>query len=438
MAPNRSLLYMAICMLLLQACAKNTDYISNIAASENPFLLQVDTFSAQATIYRPDSFSTADKPVLFAGRYKDPVFGDVTCTPYFRVGLPADASDLTSQTSNANYYDSMFLVLKPKKIYYGDTTATYKLGLYRLSDNITNENNQFYNNHSFAAYPDALGNATVRWYPNGEDSLIRIKLDNSFGKELFDLFRANSTKVTDAAVFLDYLRGFKLVAENGTNTIYGVPNTTDGISLKLYYHNDVGTNQDKVLDFPIVTSTYAFYSVNVNRAGTPLAALDSKTEMVAASMIYNQELTGVKTRISFPYLADLQKNGSFVKVLAAQLDIKPDITRYASRYILPPDISMYYYNVGAALTGPLAATGSSTSQTGSLIIDENFGTNTGYAYDVMGFVNTELTATSFTTVSLVPVIADADNTLYQLVAGMPGDATYKSKLSVSMLVYNKE
>lgn len=437
MAPNRLLLYTAAFLLLLQACTKNTDYITTIPASENPFLLEVDTFSAEGTIYRPDSFSTTGKPVLFAGRYKDPIFGDITCTPYFRVSLPADASDLTSQTTNATYFDSMVLVMKPKRIYYGDTTTTYKLGLYRLTDNIQNENNIFYNNHSFAAYPTAVGNVAVKWNPNGEDSLIRMKLDEGFGKELFDLFRANSTKVTDAAVFLDYLRGFKLVADGSNNVIYGLPNTTDGISLQLHYHNDVGVNQDKELDFPIVTSTYAFYSVTANRTGTPLAALDSKTEITATTQIFNQELTGVKTRVGFPYLKDLQKNGSFVKVLSAQLEIKPDLTRYSSRYILPPDISMYYYTIGGTLTGPITSTGSSTAQNGSLIIDENFGSYTGYAYDVGSYVNTELTATSFTTQRLVPITTDADNTLYQLVAGMPGNTTYKTKLAISMLVYNK-
>jgi hypothetical protein len=436
MTYNRLLQCMALCTLIIQACTKNADYITTISASENPYLLQVDTFSAEAIVYRPDSFQTSDKSVLFAGKIKDPVFGEITCSPYFRIGLPSNETELSPESSNASYFDSLVLILRPNKAYYGDTNAIFRLGVYRLSDNLSNENNVFFNNHAFSTYDNLLGRYNSVWHPNGEDTAIRIKLDETLGRELFNLFKANSSTVTDAAVFNDYFRGLKLAPDQQTNAIYGL--IADSTVLRLHYHNDVGVNEDKILDLPVVTEIYSYYSVDVNRSGTELAELDSKTEIPSKGYIYNNELTGVKTRISFPYLKDLQKNGDFVKVMAAQFSLRPNLERYTGYFSLPPSIHLYTYNTSGVLSGPISSSSSATSQTGNLIKDDNFGTNTRYTYDVTEFVKNELSATSFTTLSLVPTVTDNENSVFQLVGGMPGNAKYNSNLAVFMLVYDKK
>ena len=420
-------------LCFLQSCTKDTSYVATIPPSDNPYLLQVDTFSSAGIIYRPDSFITANKTLLFSGIHKDPIFGIVNCTPYFRPSLPASAPEL----GNNSYFDSLVLVIKPKTIYYGDTTSIYKLSLFRLSENMYHSGGDvFYNNHSFGVYPGAIGAASVVYRPNNDDSII-IKMDENLGRELFALFKTNSNTIKDAAVFKDYLKGFRIEAATTDNVIYAFAANDSTLEMRLHYHNDNGKQQEQRIDFSLTTDAYAFTNINTNYTGTPLANLNVNKELPATNLLVNQELTGVKTRINFPYLKDGLKLGSYVKVLYAALEVKPVTARYAATYLLPPALNVYYYNASASLEGPLVSSVTSAAQTGDLQVDENFGLDTRYTFDITSYVNAELTATNYTTKGLVLTTADANNSLYQLVAGMPGNTQYKTKLILSLLVYNQ-
>lgn len=422
----------AVC--LLQSCAKDVDYITTISPSDNPYLIQIDTFSAEGIVYRPDSFVTASKTLLYAGKHNDPVFGQLNCISYMRPTLPASTPD---QPGNTSYYDSIVLIIKPKKIYYGDTMSTYTLNVSRLSESMYHSDGDvFYNNHSFATYPGSIGTKSVVYRPNVDDSIM-IRLNDNLGKELFDMFKANSETIKDAAVFADYLKGFKLEAGSNTNVIYALSaSDTAATRMRIYYHNDIGKQQKVQIDFGFTNNTYNFSNINTHYIDA-LQGLNEQKEVKATGTMVNQELLGLQTRFSFPSIKEILKLGNYVKILNATLEVIPATARYTNTYILPPALNVYYYNISGSLEGPLVSpVSSSATQTGDLQVDGSSNQNTSYHFDITSYINGELATTNYTTQKLVIKAADADNSLYQLVAGLPGNATYKTRLIVSLMVYN--
>lgn len=422
-----------ILLMMLSSCNKQVSYIGTTSPSDNPYLLQLDTFDMQETIYAPDSFKTAGKNAVFAGIQKDAVYGVINCTPYFRLSLPA----VTPEPGNNSYFDSIRMVIKPARTYYGDTNSIFRISLNRLQQDMTHADGDiFYNNHSFLAYPASLGEAAVQFHPTSGDSIV-IKLDDAFGLELFNLFKEKSGIVTDSSVFKSYYKGFQIKSDAGNNVIYSLPVADSNFQVRLYYHDDIGKPVSNTVTFPVEKGAYNFTNIAINRSGTPLAPLDSHNEMEATDFIADNELTQVRTRLRFPSLKDIQKLGAYVKILDARLEVKPVVPRYTSFYKLPPALNLYTYDIAGAVSGPLYTPGTTTVQTGNLSVDDTYGRDTKYIFYVSDYLATQLTATSYTAQQLVLITPDADTNLVSLVAGTAANSEYKTRLIVSLLLYNE-
>jgi hypothetical protein len=307
-----------------------------------------------------------------------------------------------------------------------------KVTAFRASDNIESSTNLFYNTSHFSTYSTPLGSVNKILRPHTADS-IRIKIDNALGNELFNFYKTNAREVTDTAVFKDYFRGIKLQTDiASTNVIAAFKNT--GFALRMYYHTDVGIVLNKHVDFSSGNTAREFYSVNVDRTGTILSPLDNTAEIDASMLgnkFYLQNLTGIKTRINFPSINTILKQATFVKILAAELQIKPDAVS-TSKYPLPSSMYLYYRDIGNGIYGPMYSSDGSTVQSGALYIDQLYAKDTRYVYSLLDYVNNELTTNIYTTRSLVPLpVAD----LTRLVAGTTSNSNYPTKLVVSTLTY---
>jgi hypothetical protein len=419
--------------LFIASCSKEADYISSIPASENPYLLATDTFSATATIYRPDSIVTSGKSKLLMGRHKGDVFGTIACTPYFRLNVP---TDMPSFASNS-YFDSIVLILRVSNMWYGDTNAAIGINVFRLSENIETVNTAMYSHEGFQTYPDMLGSKTTVIKPAVDDS-INIKLSATLGKELFDLCKSGSSYTSNNENFQDYFKGLSIVPSANSNIIYAFANADSAIQVRIFYHEDNGRSESRQFNFGIDNSLYSFYHMDINRAGTSIAALDQSSSIAAGSMILNQEITGIRTRINFPYLKELLKTGNTVKVISAQMEVKPVFARYTVLYQLPPTLNLYYYQTSGALYGPVTYPGSTSDpQTGDLYVDVNFGKETSWKFDVTDFVNAEIASSNYTHLEPTIIFPNSDNDLATLVATMPAGSN-TSRLIITSLVYNNQ
>jgi hypothetical protein len=429
-------LLLILLLVVLVACNKQVDYIGTSSPSANPYLVQVDTFQAQAIVYRPDSIRTSAYNSMYTGIQKDPVLGVMKMTPFFRLTLPS----VTPQIDNASYYDSLVLVIRLNKTYYGDTNSLFKLNADRLSDDMTNSNGDiFYSNQSFAVYPGSLGAVSKLVRPASGDSLV-IKLDNVLGKQLFDMFKNKTIDVTDSAQFRTFLKGIRLTADAASNVIYSVPVNDSAVRMQLLYHEDVGRPVAKQINFGLRTSTYFFTNISVDRSSTPLAALNNQTEIAAPGLLVTDEMTQLRTRLLFPTVAGVQKLGSYVKILNASLVVKPVPSRYSSLslYQLPPAINIHTYDLAGVVSTSLFEPGTTNAETGNLVVDNEFGTGTQYSFNVTDYVNSQLTASTYTSQQLVFTLPAVQTKLATLVANITPGQQYTTKLVLSLLVYNEK
>lgn len=418
--------------IFLLACTRQSQYIDTVSPTENPYLLQVDTFSGDFVVYREDSFSTSSSSFAILGYHKDPMIGSFYCEYYNRFQLPVELPEIP----NSARFDSIELILKTNDAWYGDSSKTFSIRVNRLVSDISSEDNVFYNTARIQASVQTLGNSQVRLRPQADDSL-RILLDPAFGNELFQHIKNKSAEISTEAKFLEYFKGLRLSVDSTvTDIIIGLQHA---ISMKLHYHEDDGNIQRKEISFLPDDAPYHFNYIRRNFLGSRLEAMGSSKEVNASGMshaFFLQEFTGIRTRIGFTGVKEILKQASYVKVLNAQLEIKPLNNSYA-HYSLPSSIHLYQQKSDQTLQGPLTNADGST-QNGSLSIDRLYGKNTRYVYDVTDFVNSELSANNFTTTRLVLAIDGSDSTLTRLAGNSTAAPELRSRLIVSMLIYQKQ
>ena len=363
-------------------------YVNNTFSN----LVLVDTLSTQLTTVYSDSVATSGSGVILAGNYNDNTFGKIAAKSFFEVAPPSIA-DLASNS----VFDSLQLILIPNKSYYGDTTFNSQLSVYQLTNQITFPLYQtsFYNNTDFAVDPSPLGTISQQIYPNITDTVF-IPLSNTKGKELFDLYKSDDYVMQSIGNFLPYFKGLQLASTSAN--MHAVYSFRDSITMRLYYHQTDVFITNKHLDFTFHnTDNTQFNQVKSDRTGTPVSVFNSTNKEIISTAsnnsIYLQYLTGFLPKIKFPTLRNLLLRPDYVKILKADLIIKPLKNTYNSITPLPPQLLAITTDqtntFGTTLTN---ATGG--FQTGNLVIDQIYNENTAYDYDVTSYLQQQILVSS--------------------------------------------
>ncbi|ULQ54575.1 DUF4270 family protein [Flavihumibacter fluvii] len=425
------ILLLSVVLSLLIACTKQAQFISTISPSENPYVLQVDSFSGNFVVFREDSFVTSNDTFALVGHHIDSLFGRTSCEHFTRFELPG-----LGDIPNSAQFDSIELILLTDHRSYGDSSGLMKFSVQRLSASISNETNKFYNTTEFATYPRELGYRQTVLRPNLNDSLS-ILMDKDFGLELFSLFKAKATEVTSSERFQEYFKGLRIYADSGQTS--QVVSFKKSLVLRLHYHEDVGNTIAKTIDLQSSTSNYQYNRIRRNFSGSALAALQSAKEINAADLgnrFFLQELLRIRTRINFPNISEILKTSDYVKILNAQLEIKPVAGSWAM-YPLPTEMNVYLRKADQTLSSALLNTEGS-AQNGNLSLDNLYGQQTNYVFDVTDYLATEMTATSYTTQQLVLVPSGNQSLMSRLAGNTTGSSNLRSRLIVSILVYNNQ
>lgn len=420
---------LGLCVALAAGCSKEAQYIETVSPSDNPYLVQVDTFTATIVTSRPDSFITSSMPYAMIGYQVDPLMGSVYAEHALRYTLPN-----WEEISNKAAFDSLELVLKLNHAYAGDSSLPFRLRVDRLSQPLTNEKNQFYNNSTIAAEGGALGTFTQVLRPRATDS-IRLLLSPAFGNELFQLLRSHGDAVTTVSKFQEYFRGLKLSSDSNTAGI--LLQFKDSIELRLHYHEPDVVNRPKTIVFQRDAAPHHFNFIRSNYSGTLLEPLNSGLEIGTTSTdnrFYLRESARLRARFNFPALKSVLQAAEFVRLMGAELEIRP-VYNSAGIYPLPPTLRLYQQKTDGTLEGPLASNG--TAQNGNLQTDDVYGKDTRYVFDVSSYIAGELAADNYSATQLVLQGGGGDSTLHRLVAGGTAATEYRSRLILSLLVYKK-
>ncbi|MDB5223005.1 MAG: hypothetical protein JWN83_1672 [Chitinophagaceae bacterium] len=348
-------------------------------------IILVDTLTPELSTVYYDSIATSGTGTILSGFYNDNTFGKITAKSFFEVAPPT----LNDLASNATY-DSLVLMLVPDKSYYGDTNSVSRLSVYQLQNQMgfPAGQTQFYNTTDFATEPVALGSVSRIISPNQTDT-VHIRLSDIKGKELFDLYKNKDYVMQSADNFLNYFKGLQVSPSSANmNVVYGFH---DSLIMRLHYHETNLYTENKHIDFNYYNNlSTQFNQVHADRSGTPLSIFNSANKEVvstsANNSAYIQTLTGLMAKVSFPTIRSLLLKPDYLKILRAELIIKPVKNSYNSITPLPP-------NLYAMSTSRANEISGSVISAGSLTVDPLFNENTNYFYDITSYLQQQILVT---------------------------------------------
>jgi hypothetical protein len=400
MIKKKYFIYLLFLLSLISACTKVDISFGNYYLDNNyTQIIKIDTFSSELSTVYLDSFTTSNKGSLWIGGYTDPEFGIIKTKAYTELIPPT----YTNSFANSSF-DSIALIIKLNKSYYGDTTQLLHIDVNRLSEPISTYETSplvLYNTQQFASYSTSIGAANVVIRPNLTDS-ISIRLSDDLGKEFLQILQnPENTEMKSASAFVKYFKGIELNTSASSKLVLGCK---DSLVMRLYYKTTSLYSQNTKLDFGIpsdsannvIDAINRFTYISSNRAGTALQNLNAQVKEIGSSQTgnaaYSQYLTQVVAKLRFPNIREILKIPNFMKLEKANLIIRPVQKSYGNYVTLPPTMTMYLTSqlnlIGANFVTVSGAKG--TVQTGNLSIDDLYGQNTNYNYDITDYIKSQI------------------------------------------------
>jgi len=385
--------------LFTESCTKINEFTIGKDFVESQTKLQIiDTFKVNLSTVLLDSIVTSSSKLAIVGSHRDSTFGSVKCESYFDLAYQA-FNDIDPRA----VYDSAAFVLYYSGYSYGDTISSMTLGIHKLTEKIVSFDNVYsylYSNESFDYEPDPTGTLTFYPEPNSSDSTISIPV-NLLGAELFNLILNKDIKVSSAEWFSDYLKGFVLTSGTSENksVIAFIADQTH-VFLKLYYHLDLEEPEKKEISITIGQVNHQFNHIINDLSGTPLFMIKQEGNIISSVESDNkgfmQGFTGFMPKIQFPSLQNILMENRF-KILKAELVFEPVIGSYTD-FKLPQYQKMLLYRTDRE--NRINFNFYLTDNEGHAIfpkfeLDDLYGENTRYTFDITNFLNSELADARF-------------------------------------------
>lgn len=360
-------------------------YIDNSSTN----IVLVDSMTVGVSNVYKDSVVTSGSGVILLGIAQDPYLGKTTASSY--LSLTPSTNTLPDILFNAQY-DSIRLLMKSNTSYYGDTSSAPTYTVKQLTTEIALPDQQysFYNTSTFPTGTQ-LGTRTLAIRPSNGDS-VNIKFDNSngLGATLFGMLRRKSDTLKTNSTFTRFFKGLQLSVTGG-NVVYGFK---DSVIMRVYYHETDNFYQNKTFDFTLNNNNFQWNNIIADRTGTPLTALGPAKREISSTLTdnlgYSQAATGLYPKITFPYLRNLQQRPDYIKIINAQLIVKPVPASYSNKgkFGLPPQLVASTTDALNEPGGNLTTVsgGSAVTETGNLFIDYQDFANTTYSYDVTSYL----------------------------------------------------
>lgn len=431
-------------VLSLFSCGTDTDtgeftVGSDYLALSNKVIL-IDTVTVNMSTINFDSLATSSRGRILIGNYDDPIFGKVKSDSYFQLSTDIYAlNSIGSDTESTNYvFDSISMILKYDRYYYGDTTKVQTFNIHRLTQKVkpNKEDNNFYNNSTLTYSPESLGTISYKPRPREKDS-INVQMSKEFGEALFQ--KIKKREVTDFDSFTEYLKGFVLVPENSSSSnVIGF--SVSESKLRLYYSKyqaDIETPFR--IDFSILDTSKQFNSISLDKTGTILQNLPASTETLSSALLNNQGFvqsgTGVACRIDFPNIKQFKNISANGAIVDAQLILKPVNNTYSEKYPLADSLTVYVGDNLNRISGNLLnAAGASVYGKLSKSSDE-LNENVGYSISVGSFLQKEMLKQSDSRSSLILTLPGIAQSVNRIVLGDQKHLNNKIQLKIYYISY---
>jgi Domain of unknown function (DUF4270) len=416
---KKKILPYIILLTLLTGCIKTPVDFNDNSNTNDPNVVYYDNYPVELSTYKTDSFLTSGHTVFTVGYHSDPLLGKINAASYTELQLPSE-NPLKNQNVT---FDSLVVLLKPNGNYYGDTSLPVHLTVHRLIENIKNEeddNNRFFTPRKFATETLPIGKKTVIIRPL-KDTLISIRLPDAIGLDLFQKLKSNATEIQSNANFIKYFRGFRIGTDSLlTNTLFYLIPHSGATVMRLHYRLNGTVSAEKELNF-YLNPQKQFNNINTNHQSGIYATFNPlkrqlKSSSIMGNKAYLNSNAGCYIKISFPNLLTLKELYPYVNILKAELVVKPSPGSYTYPYELPPVLNL---SVTDDDNRPLQTVADPNGQslTGNLTIDNLYGVDTKYSYDITSFIKSLIEAGRFSksALLLLPASAFSDGSLSRLV-----------------------
>jgi hypothetical protein len=438
---NRSviILLMLAALLINNACTRKEIEFGTVPENNYSHLVYIDSVGIQQSTVITDSFETGGATSLLLGRYKDPFLGVISARSFFQMDKPSTFQNIETGT----IYDSLVLVIKPNEYYYGDTNRVQTIYVHELAKPIVlSYASKLYNTGSTEIKPAQLGSRTLRIRPVIDDSIM-IRLDDNKGRELFDMLQHQSPEVTNSNNFLNYFYGISLsTGETDTTSIIGLQ-TGSSLWMRLYYHTNTPYNVNTAVDFPMLANTYTYNQILANRTGTGIISVSPGISELPASRTggysFTQLGTGMAAKISFPGLRGILLNNQYLKLLKAELILRPaENTFDKEKFKLPDRLELLSTDATNINQGSITDSTGTGILYATPVIDEFYGRNYYFRFNLTTYINTLLNTPGSEDFALYiqPTFNIVTPNVNRLIIGGSSHDGYVSQLRLSVLIIN--
>ena len=406
---------------------------------KSPIVLDNDEDLYISTILL-DSIETRGDSICQLGHYRSSAWGEVSATYYAEYST----SDFTPNTDYTYTLDSLVLRMIPSGHFWGDTLTQQRISIYRLKSPIVLDNDEDLYNSTVLPTEDApLFSFTFTPCP-GRKKEVSVRLPDSWGQQLLNDLVAQDDYFDTQDKFKKKFPGLVFVPENDGQCITGFMVNDSAMSINLHYQEVSNQRTGQVLTFSVNTD-YAYTGIRHDPTGTHLASLKSGIENLVHSndmgcLAYMQGLTGYYNQLEFPYLNSLGSAGQIVSIESATLYLYPLARSYNEVSQLPNDIRLYITDENNVLEDYVYGSDGVTVQTGDLTIDEMYGKETYYSFDLTEFIRNNYGTSGIKRQKLLMSLTDEESTttFNQVIFTNDPEQERQCRLDVRFKIYNEQ
>jgi hypothetical protein len=410
-----------------------SDYLS-----VNNKVLLIDTLTVNVSTINFDSLVTSNQSRILLGNYTDPILGKVKSESYFELTPNTYTLGSSTDTETINYaFDSIAMILKYDRYYYGDTTKVQTINIHQLTQKVKHsvDDTNFYNNSALTYSSNSIGTKTFYPKPIGKDS-INIQMDPTFGKNLFDKLKNN--EITSADEFNNYFKGvvIKPSSSNSSNII----GFTSACVMRLYYKKTNSNSEDTYTkDFTIADLTKQFNNISLDKTGTLIQNLPDSRGKLSSDLTNNssfiQSGTGLACRIDFPHIKQLKYISEKGIIVDAELVIKPIKNSASSLFPIKDSLRVYESDNLNRISKILTNSDGSQMFAKLNTTPDEFNENIGYKINLGSFLNQEMLKTTSSKSSLIFAFPNIAKGVNRIVLGNQKNAENKLQLKIYYISY---
>lgn len=444
---KKTFMYKIVLVLLLAifvtSCDSDVDAGEFVVGSDylsvNNKIVLIDTLTVDVSTINLDSLITSNQGRILVGNYEDPYFGKVKSESYFQLsGISYALNSSTSDIDAPNYvFDSIRMIMRPDKYYYGDTTKVQTISIHRLLEKVKvkDDDYYFYNDSSLSYDTESLGSVSYKPRPKAQDTVV-VSLKDVFGDALFQ--KIKKREITNFDEFTEYFKG--LVIKTTTSTSSSVVGFNTSSVLRLYYSKYLGDTEESFqLDFNILNQANQFNNISLDRSATDIKNLSgftgSLSSLQTGNKAYVQSGTGIACRIDFPNIKQLKYISANGAIVDAELIIKPVKTTFSNNlYPLPDSLRVFVADKLNRITGTLNNTGNATYAILNTQNDE-FNEYFGYKVSIGAFLQNEMIKKSDAKLSLLLTIPDILKSVDRVILGDQKNKDNKIQLKIYYISY---